>query len=117
MSHRRAPHVIALSFAALLAAVTSACSNDAQPGSCYRPADNACVGYARERAAAGKRLCSGMTWTAGEGSCPALGRVGTCAHKEGSEIVYSGAPNNYPAVSAKTACEHAGGAFSSGTSP
>ncbi len=110
---------VRLVLAALLAfaAAATACSTDAQPGSCYRPADNACLGYPRERAAAGKRLCSGMTWTAGEGSCPALGRVGHCAHKEGSEILYTGAPNNYTAASARTACEHAGGTFSSGTSP
>lgn len=84
----------------------------AEPGSCHRAHENACVEYDGARAAAGKRLCSGTTWTPGAASCPAEGRVGTCAREGEVRILYGGAPNNYDPASAKVACEAAGGAFS-----
>ncbi|MBX3216677.1 MAG: hypothetical protein KF850_31875 [Labilithrix sp.] len=103
--------------AALLATVLAApaalvaCSNDAEPGSCFRGHDNACVDYDRPQAAAGKRMCAGMTWTAGEKSCPRSDRLGSCNKPSGAEWVYRGAPNNYGPESAKSACELNGGTF------
>lgn len=89
----------------LFALLGAACSKEGEPGSCYRPNDNACVDYDRTQAAAGKRLCSGMTWTPGEKSCPPANRLGSCSKKDGTEWLYSGPPNNYNATSAKSACE------------
>jgi hypothetical protein len=104
---------LATARAAVLALLLASCSREAEPGSCYRAPDNACVEYGRARAAAGRRLCAGLTWAAGEESCPAEGRVGACvkAREDTTEWLYSGAPNNYTAASARSACEAAGGAF------
>ena len=96
---------------AVSALLGAACSNEGEPGSCYRPHDNACIDYDRAQGAAGKRLCSGMRWTAGEKSCPPADRLGSCTKKSGAEWFYGGPPNNYSASSAKTACEWAGGVF------
>lgn len=87
-------------------------SKPAEPGSCFRPQENACIQYDAARAAAGKRLCVGLTWTAGAASCPPANRLGTCAKKDATELLYAGPPNNYNAASAKLACEHAPGTFS-----
>lgn len=106
-------------FRQVLLLLLVACSKQqGEPGSCLRGHDNACVEYTREQAAAGKRMCAGMTWANGANSCPAAGRLGTCTKKDVTEIVYSGAPNNFTAASAKSACEFAGGTFTGpGTSP
>lgn len=88
-----------------------ACSKPAEPGSCQRGPENVCIEYEPAQAAAGKRLCSGMTWTPGPHSCPVPGRVGKCQKSDVQEILYAGPPNNYAAGSAKAACEHAGGTF------
>jgi hypothetical protein len=97
--------------ATLLGAALIACSNVGEPGSCFRPADNTCVEYGRPSGAAGKRLCSGMTWTPGDKTCPAAGRLGVCIKPSGSEYVYGGSPNDYTPSGAKNACEWAGGVF------
>lgn len=99
--------------AVVLAIALAACKRDAAPGSCYRTPDNACVEYGRSEAAAGKRLCAGLTWSAGEKSCPVQNRLGTCAKRDEhtTELLYSGPPNNFTPASAKSACEHAGGVF------
>lgn len=102
-----------LAVGALMIAL-AACSKDGgsseAPGSCYREKDNACAEYGRAEAAAGKRLCSGMTWRSGEGTCPIENRLGTCALKAGGrEHLYSGPPNTYSVNGAKTACESGGG--------
>jgi hypothetical protein len=91
--------------------LVAACSNEGEPGSCYRDHDNACVDYGRPQGAAGKRMCSGMKWTSGEKSCPTANRIGACTKQSGTEWLYSGAPNNYNASSAKSACEFGGGVF------
>jgi hypothetical protein len=111
--------LVAALCAVFIGSTTVGCSNEGEPGSCFRPRDNACVEYGRAQGAAGKRLCSGMTWTAGDKSCPSAGRLGTCVKKSGPEHLYGGAPNNYSPSSAKNACEWAGGVFTSttGTSP
>lgn len=90
-----------------------ACKDEGEPGSCYRSSDNACVEYGSAMGAAGKRLCSSFTWHAGEKSCPAENRLGTCTKEKGAvtEIVYGGAPNNYSVSTAKNACEFKGGVF------
>jgi hypothetical protein len=89
------------------------CKDEGEPGSCYRNPDNACVEYGKAMAGAGKRLCSAFTWKAGAQSCPGENRLGTCTKEKGAltEIVYSGAPNNYSVSSAKNACEFKGGVF------
>lgn len=97
--------------AATLLLASAGCSKGAEPGSCYREHDNACVEYAPAEGAAGKRLCAGMKWTPGPATCPSTNKLGTCLKKSGAEHVYAGAPNNYSASSAKSACEHAGGSF------
>ena len=61
----------------------AACSKEGEPGSCYRANDNACIDYDRRQSAAGKRLCSGLDWTAGERRCPTAGRLGSCSTKSG----------------------------------
>ena len=103
----------AAALAVVLGALLVACSTKGEPGSCYRAPDNACVEYTREQGAAGKRICSGLTWTAGENTCPKDHRVGTCTKaKDGVEWLFGGPPNNYTAASAKSACEFGGGVFS-----
>jgi hypothetical protein len=97
--------------AALFALVLIACKSDADPGSCYRERDNACVDYGRAQAAAGKRLCTGYRWTPGEGTCPKDGRIGTCARDGRDEFLYSGPPNQLTPSAAKTICESGGGVF------
>ena len=92
-----------------------ACSNEGDPGSCYRDRDNACVEYGRAKAGAGKRLCDGMRWIPGERSCPTEGRLGACVKKTGSDYVYGGPPNNYSLTAAKNACEWGGGVFLAGS--
>lgn len=94
------------------------CSNEGEPGSCYRTPDNACVEYGKAMAGAGKRLCSSFKWTEGAQSCPQENRLGTCIKEKGtvSELVYGGAPNNYTAASARNACEFKGGVFTSASS-
>lgn len=96
-----------------LSILAAGCSNEGEPGSCYRSPDNACVEYGRAMGGAGKRLCSSFTWTPGEKSCPKDDRLGTCLKEKGSvnEIVYGGSPNNYSAATAKNACEFKGGVF------
>ncbi|MBX3260717.1 MAG: hypothetical protein KF782_13600 [Labilithrix sp.] len=101
----------ALAVLVVALAAPAACANDAEPGSCFRGHDNACVDYDRARAAAGKRMCAGMTWTAGERSCPRDARLGSCNKKSGAEWIYAGPPNNYGPASAKSACELNGGTF------
>ena len=102
-----------------LSAASLACSNEGEPGSCYRTPDNACVEYGKAMAGAGKRLCSGFKWTPGAQSCPHDSRLGTCIKERGavSEILYAGVPNNYNAGSAKNACEFKGGMFTSASRP
>lgn len=90
---------------------SSGCSREGEAGSCFRERENVCVEYGRLQGAAGKRLCSGMTWTTGEKSCPSAGRIGTCMKSSGAEYMYRGAPNDYSSTGAKTACEWAGGVF------
>lgn len=109
---RRAPLLVLLAACSLVG-----CSKSAEPGSCYRAQENACVEYAADRAAAGRRICSGMTWRAGEGSCPAEDRLGTCTTPSGAEHLYAGAPNHYTSSSAKSACEGAGGTFAPSNVP
>ncbi|MDF2695600.1 MAG: hypothetical protein K0S65_3983 [Labilithrix sp.] len=100
-----------LRLAVLCGAASSGCSNETAPGSCFREHDNACVEYTTAQGAAGKRMCSGMKWTAGAATCPTANRLGTCVRGSGTEFLYAGAPNNYNAASAKTACEHDGSRF------
>jgi hypothetical protein len=101
-----------LSFLLLPLTTAAACSEKSEPGSCYRDKDNACAEYGAAQSAAGKRLCSGMKWTPGAQSCPTANRVGTCVGKNSvAEYLYAGAPNNYSAAGAKSACEASGGAF------
>jgi hypothetical protein len=97
----------------LLSIVLVACKDEGEPGSCYRNPDNACVEYGKAMGGAGKRLCSAFTWRAGEKSCPADNRLGTCTKEKGTvtEIVYGGSPNNYTVATAKNACEFKGGVF------
>ncbi|MBX3204856.1 MAG: hypothetical protein KF764_07295 [Labilithrix sp.] len=95
----------------VVAALAGGCSSGADPGSCFRGHDNACVDYERAQAAAGKRMCAGMTWTPGDKSCRTAGRLGSCSKESGAEWLYEGAPNNYTASSAKSACELNGGTF------
>lgn len=87
------------------------CSTEGEAGSCFRQGDNACVDYPRAQGAAAKRMCAGLKWTPGEGTCPTANRLGACAKKAGSEWMYGGAPNNYTPASAKGACEFGGGVF------
>lgn len=96
---------------ALFAIALAACTHDAEPGSCYRERDNACVELGRAQAAAGKRLCTGFRWTAGEGTCPKDNRIGTCRRDAHDEILYGGPPNQFTPDVAKTQCEAAGGSF------
>lgn len=93
--------------------IAAGCSNEGEPGSCYRTPDNACVEYGKSMGGAGKRLCSAFKWTPGAQSCPKEDRLGTCLKEKGAvtEIVYGGAPNNYTAATAKNACEFKGGIF------
>lgn len=101
-----------------LFALAACDSKPAEPGSCFRPQENACIEHDAAHAAGGKRLCVGLVWTAGAGSCPPANRLGTCTKKDGAELLYAGPPNNYSAASAKLACEHGAGTFrGSGTSP
>jgi hypothetical protein len=101
----------------VLALFIAGCSNEGEPGSCYRNPDNACVEYGKAMGGAGKRLCSAFTWRAGEKSCPTENRLGMCAKEKGAvtEIVYSGAPNNYDISTARNACEFKGGVFLPGS--
>lgn len=96
-----------------VASLLAACSNEGEPGSCYREPDNACVEYGKSMGGAGKRLCSAFKWTEGPQSCPKENRLGTCLKEKGavSEIVYGGSPNNYSVATAKNACEFKGGVF------
>jgi hypothetical protein len=91
--------------------VLVACSREGEAGSCFRQPENLCIDFDRSQAAAGKRMCSGLTWTAGEKTCPVAGRLGGCAKAGHVEYLYAGAPNNYAPASAKSACEYAGGTF------
>ena len=91
--------------------VIMACEGGGDAGSCFREKDNTCTEYAGSQGAAAKRLCSGMTWAAGERSCPTANRLGTCVKRDGADYVFGGVPNNYSASSAKIACESAGGVF------
>jgi hypothetical protein len=93
--------------------ILAGCKDEGEPGSCYRNPDNACVEYGKAMGAAGKRLCSAFTWRAGEKSCPAENRLGTCTKEKGTvtEVVYGGAPNNYTVSTAKNACDFKGGVF------
>ena len=96
----------------MAASLLLACSKGGEPpGSCLRPQANSCSEYAAAEAAAGKRMCSGMTWTPGEKSCPGPGRLGACEKSSGVELLYAGPPNNYTPASARIACEAAGGTF------
>jgi hypothetical protein len=106
------PHVASGAALVFLAGVTG-CSNEGEPGSCYREPDNACVSYGAPMAGAGKRLCSSFRWIPGEKSCPAEGRLGTCTKEKGAvtELVFGGAPNNYNVATARNACELKGGVF------
>ncbi len=89
----------------------AACSKEGEAGSCLRPVENVCVEYNGSQGAAGKRMCSGMTWTRGEKSCPTAQRLGSCVKQGQIEHVYAGAPNNYTPASAKSSCEFGGGSF------
>ncbi len=95
----------------LLLVLSCACSKDAEPGSCYRGRDNACAQYARAEAAAGKRMCTGFEWRAGESSCPLENQLGICRKDAREEILYGGAPNQYTPAVAKSVCESGGGHF------
>jgi hypothetical protein len=97
---------------AIVLLVLAACSKqDAEPGSCYRERDSACVEHPRAQAAAGKRLCTGFRWTPGEGTCPKENRVGTCTRDGHDEVLYGGPPNYLTPATAKTQCEAAGGSM------
>jgi hypothetical protein len=102
-----------LSVLSIVSMLFLGCSNQGEPGSCYRTPDNACVEYGKPMGGAGKRLCSAFTWRAGAQSCPAENRLGTCIKEKGTltEIVYGGAPNNYSVATAKNACDFKGGVF------
>jgi len=105
-------------FAALVACVLAGCRAEASPpGSCMRDRDGACTEYPGDRAAAGKRMCAGFTWREGAGSCPAEGRLGTCAKEAGRvvEILYAGPPNHFTAATAQGACTGAGGQWAGAT--
>ncbi|MBX3199570.1 MAG: hypothetical protein KF894_15655 [Labilithrix sp.] len=108
--------VVLLAIVLAAPATLVACSND-EPGSCFRGHDNACIDYDRPQAAAGKRMCAGMTWTPGEKSCPRNDRLGSCTRSGGAEWVYAGPPNNYGPASAKSACELNGGTFAPAPAP
>jgi hypothetical protein len=95
---------------AFVAVFAGACGKG-EAGSCYRERENVCIQYDRATAAAGKRTCANLVWTAGENSCAAAGRLGTCEGKDGSRIVYGGPPNNFTAASAESACVASGGRF------
>jgi hypothetical protein len=99
---------------AVLSVVFPACDSGAEPGSCFRARDSACVEYDRTHAAAGKRMCQGFTWAGGEASCPRDNRLGTCTRESGAivETIYSGPPNQLTREVARTTCEGAGGRFS-----
>ena len=105
--------MIRVVFGLVLGLFIAGCSNEGEPGSCYRTPDNACVEYGKAMGGAGKRLCSAYTWKAGEKSCPAENRLGTCTKEKGkiTEMVYGGAPNNYNVATARNACELKGGIF------
>lgn len=94
-----------------------ACSKESEPGSCYHPNGNTCVEYDGSKAAAGKRLCSGMTWTPGEKSCPTANRLGSCVKQGHSDWMYAGPPNNYSPSSARSVCEWGGGVFTPAPDP
>jgi hypothetical protein len=111
----RAMRGVLLFRALALTVSAAACSNEGEPGSCYRSNDNACVDYDRSQGAAGKRMCSGMKWTHGARSCPTENRLGACARKGGTEWLYGGAPNNYTPASARSACEWDRGVFTPST--
>jgi hypothetical protein len=104
-------------FLGLAALANGACSREGEPGSCFRERENLCLEYDRVQGAAGKRMCSGMTWTGGASSCPSASRLGTCVKQSGAEYVYGGAPNNYTPSSAKTWCEWARGVFTPSLAP
>lgn len=92
----------------VVAVVLAACSKPAgESGSCFRPQDNLCIDYTAAQAAAGKRLCAGLQWNVTP--CPAANRLGTCTKADLVEGYYAGAPNNYDATGAKSACEHDAG--------
>ncbi len=96
---------------ALVFLFLAACSKNAEPGSCYRARDNACAQYARSEAAAGKRMCTGFDWTAGEDSCPRANHLGICRKDGREETLYAGPPNQYTPEAAKSVCETSGGHF------
>jgi hypothetical protein len=104
-----------IAFFVVGAALLAACDGGGEPGSCYRARDSACVAYDRAHAAAGKRMCQGFTWTAGEASCPRENRIGTCTRESGNvvEYMYSGPPNQLTPAIARTTCETAGGRYGS----
>lgn len=92
----------------VLAILLGACATKAEAGACYREAENACTEYGPSTSAAGRRLCAGRRWMA---ACPNEGRIGTCSKSGATDILYSGAPNNFGPGSAKNTCEWAGGTF------
>lgn len=101
-----------LTFLLVILAI-SGCSEEGEPGACYRASENACTEYGRSQGAAGKRMCSGKKWIPGTKACPMEGRLGTCikAGSNTSDIIYSGPPNNFTVGSAKNSCDWAGGVF------
>jgi hypothetical protein len=82
---------------------------DSKPGSCFKPQDNVCIDYAAAQSQAGKRLCAGMPWS--DAPCSPTNRLGLCKKSDGTSAFYSGAPNNYTAAGAKSACEQGGGTW------
>lgn len=92
--------------------VAAGCSNKpGEAGSCLSESNNACTEYSVAQGAAGKRMCDDAHWKVGEKSCPTEHRLGACTSRDGMRWMYSGAPNNYSAASAKSACEFSGGVF------
>jgi len=103
--------LVAVSATALLS--LASCSNEGEPGGCFREHEGTCVQYGRPQGAAGKRMCDKNKWIAGEKACPMEKRLGSCTYKgdKAPEFLYGGAPNNYTSSSARNHCDFAGGFF------
>jgi hypothetical protein len=94
---------------AVVLTAVAACSKPSSPGSCFRPHENICLNYEAPQAEAGRRLCTGLQWSAAP--CASDNRIGTCTKGDVVEQYYRGSPNNYDATTAKLACEHASGVW------
>lgn len=96
----------------LLLVGAAGCSNKpGEAGSCLNESNNSCTEFSPAQGAAGKRMCPATQWRSGAQSCPTDLRLGACTSRDGTRWMYGGAPNNYNAASAKSACEFTGGVF------